>query len=76
MDLRKLKVTHNRCDMEDMSNPHRKSDYEKRLSEAGVVDLRDNHTIKTLENGRIIVEPIDENKKYTYPSPQTPQPSD
>jgi hypothetical protein len=49
---------------EDISNPHHELSHQDLLHAAGVVDLRDNHTIEKLPNGRIAVHPIDQNKRY------------
>lgn len=49
---------------EDLANPHRHIPHEERLKMSGAIDLRDNHTIIHLPNGKIRVVPIDPSKKY------------
>lgn len=46
--------------------PLRLTDQEK-LALAGVVDLRNNHTVEHLPNGRIMVHPIDKTKVFQMP---------
>jgi hypothetical protein len=60
----KGKATHNPKSREDISNPNRKLSDEELLRKGEVVDLRDNHTIEILPNGRMVIKPIDKNKKY------------
>jgi hypothetical protein len=52
---------------EDLANPHRNVSYAQRLHDAGVTDLRDNHTIMRLPNGKIKCVPIDPDKKFPDP---------
>lgn len=49
---------------DDISNPYHKIPHGELLKRAGVVDLRGNYTIEKLPNGRIMVHPIDESKRY------------
>ena len=49
---------------QDISNPYRNITHEELLRKVGAIDLRDNYTIEYLDNGRIVVKPIDKNKKF------------
>jgi hypothetical protein len=37
---------------------------EDRLKNSGAIDLRNNHTVKLLDNGYLKIEPIDKTKLY------------
>lgn len=60
----KKKTVFGSLTLEDLANPHRKTPYAQRLHDAGVIDLRDNHTVTTLPNGKIKVVPINCDKKF------------
>lgn len=60
----KNKATHNPKSRKDISNPYRHIPYKELLKKAGAIDLRDNHIIEELPNGRIVIKPIDKTKKY------------
>lgn len=64
LNIMKKKITYQPLNREDISNPFRHIPYEERLKQSDVIDLRDNHTIEELPNGRIKVVPIDSNKKF------------
>ena len=51
-----------------MSNKPPNKHLMDRMIDAGVVDLRDNHWIEELPNGRIAIHPIDETKVFTKTS--------
>lgn len=58
------RATHAPLFREDISNPWRHIPDAELLHLAGVIDLRDNHWIEELPNGRIKIHPIDESKRY------------
>ncbi len=53
-----------RVTREDIANPYHDIPDDELLKRAKVVDLRDNHTVEHLPNGRIMVHPIDLTKIY------------
>lgn len=65
--LQKLKVSGNILSREDLSNPFRNMPLDQLLFEGNVTDLRDNHVVEHLPNGKIRVVAIDPNKKFPDP---------
>ncbi len=65
--LKKLEFKGNVLSREDLSNPHRNTPHDQLLFEGGVTDLRDNHIVEHLPNGKIRVVAIDPNKKFPDP---------
>ena len=49
--------------MEELCNSVNSKEYQSRLSKSGSIDLRDNHIIEELPDGKIRIRPIDKNKR-------------